>query len=142
MELHWRIYQTLELIPNTVQEPSKGNSAFATWMSQSLQLLVDRFTDGLALKQQIDYLERCWSKSEFEADKPASADVLRVIWSVLIQSLYANYHARYSEPRIHRVTGSEGNFWYAYDPLTGQTTYLESEQDIDRWLEERFHREL
>lgn len=28
--------------------------------------------------------------------------------------------------------------WYAYESTTGQLTYLESEQDIDMWLDQTF----
>lgn len=142
MELHWRIYQVLELIPKAVHEPATSHSALATWARQNWQSLIERFTDTLAPNQQIDHLERCWSKSEFEADRAANTDIFRVVCSVLIQSLSAKYRSLQSEPQIRRVTGSEGNYWYAYDPVTGQTTYLESERDIDRWLEERFQQGL
>jgi hypothetical protein len=38
--------------------------------------------------------------------------------------------------KIQQVTQGRP-WWYAYEPATGEMIYLESEQDIDMWLEEQ-----
>jgi hypothetical protein len=40
---------------------------------------------------------------------------------------------------IHKVSNlGTLSEWYAYNPTLGQTIYLESEQDLQQWLEEQF----
>jgi hypothetical protein len=38
---------------------------------------------------------------------------------------------------IQQVTEQGRPWWYAYEAATGDMTYLESEQDIEMWLEEQ-----
>lgn len=38
---------------------------------------------------------------------------------------------------IRQVTEQGRPWWYVYETATGEMTYLESEQDIDMWLEEQ-----
>lgn len=142
MDLHWQIYRKLELIPSTVHAPSTSTSGFAAWLKQRLQSLVKPLANSLAPQQQVEHLERCWLKSELEIHETRNNDTLTIVWRVLKQSVLDRIHSLQCEPKIQRMQGSQGSFWYAYDPVTEQTTYLESEKDVDRWLEEWFCRNL
>ncbi len=142
MEIRWQNYRNLEMIPNTVRHPGISTSAFATWVQQRLQGFNKSFANHLAPQQQVEHLERCWSKSELEISETNYINIFGVIWSVLKQSVLHRISSQQQEPTIQRLQGTQGSFWYAYDPVTGQTTYLESERELDRWLEEWFCRNL
>jgi hypothetical protein len=43
-----------------------------------------------------------------------------------------------SEPNIWQTMDRHGNlWWHAYDPATGQTSYLSSEEEVLIWLDQR-----
>lgn len=45
------------------------------------------------------------------------------------------------EPIIRYKKSSFGNnYWYAYDPKTGRSAHLASEEEVLIWLEERYYR--
>lgn len=57
------------------------------------------------------------------------------LWS-LWQSL-ATAMTRDCEPQIRQSLDPSGQLWWdAYDPITGKTTYLESEDEVYRWLDQ------
>jgi hypothetical protein len=42
------------------------------------------------------------------------------------------------EPNIWQSMDRHGNlWWHAYDPATGQTSYLSSEEEVLMWLDQR-----
>jgi hypothetical protein len=46
--------------------------------------------------------------------------------------------SRTNEPDIWQTTDRYGNLWWrAYDPVTGQTSYLSSEDEVLMWLDQR-----
>jgi hypothetical protein len=45
-----------------------------------------------------------------------------------------------NEPRISLVQRPSGQQWHVYDPATGYRTYLQSEQEVRIWLEQRYNR--
>lgn len=45
---------------------------------------------------------------------------------------------RTNEPDIWQTMDRHGNlWWHAYDPATGQTSYLSSEEEVLMWLDQR-----
>jgi hypothetical protein len=45
-------------------------------------------------------------------------------------------HSR--EPNIWQTMDRHGNlWWHAYDPTTGQTSYLSSQEEVLMWLDQR-----
>lgn len=45
-----------------------------------------------------------------------------------------------AEPEIRQTLDRTGQTWWkVYDPLTGHTAYLESEAEVQIWLEERLY---
>jgi len=43
-----------------------------------------------------------------------------------------------SLPIDPEILQGEPGWWYVYESTTGQLTYLESERDLDMWLEEAY----
>jgi hypothetical protein len=71
----------------------------------------------------------------FLTQPPTLAARLRHIWRS-ITSWFQSGDS--SLPKIQQVSDAGGTWWYAYDPETGLTTFLESQRDIDMWLEGQF----
>jgi hypothetical protein len=45
------------------------------------------------------------------------------------------------EPQIRQLRDRNGqSVWRSYDPITGQTAYLNSEAEVRSWLEQRYYR--
>ena len=68
---------------------------------------------------------------------------LELAWHSLVDALshlpLVGSRAEDVEPKVQCTITQDGqSLCYAYEPKTGQMTYLESEKDFDRWLEERF----
>lgn len=54
------------------------------------------------------------------------------VWHALVISESSN------EPDIWQTLDRHGNvWWHAYDPMTGQTSYLSSEAEVLMWLDQR-----
>jgi len=52
----------------------------------------------------------------------------------------ANWLSTSDEPRIWTRTDRLGRvWWYARDPVTGNSLAQASEQDVRAWIEERYH---
>lgn len=135
MNIRWQTYRALELIADSVPQPQPDKLAFvAVWRA-----LASRFTQQLDCEHQIEHLERClaldWTKFR-DTSKPS-------IWLTLeafLRQLMVDSNLATSEPEIQQVSAQGGRtWWYACDPRTGQTTYLESEADVQIRLEERHY---
>lgn len=137
MKTKWQIYRELELIADSVPEPQTGNLAFVARLSQIRRSLFCWFIQKLCYEQQFEHLERCLTLNQFD-DGTSEPSIGCTIWSFLSQSVVERSLS--SEPEIRQVSDQGGCiWWYAYDPMTGQTTYLESETDVQVWLEERHY---
>lgn len=135
MNIRWQTYRALELIADSVPQPQTDKLAFvAVWRT-----LTSRFTQQLDREHQIEHLERClalnWANF-MDTSKPS-------IWLTLeafLSQLIVDSNLATSEPEIQQVFDQDGRtWWYACDPRTGQTTYLESEADVQIWIEERHY---
>ncbi len=84
----WQLYKKLELIPDSVVQPTTGFARIIEWFAN--------------------------------------------LWhSVTIPG-------KTSEPAIWQTMDRYGNlWWHAYDPATGQTSYLSSEDEVLMWLDQR-----
>ena len=133
MKTQGKTHQELELLPNSPQLLSEI-AARLHWLWRSL-----RGTTPAKLSQemQVIHLENCWYH-----DRPVVAPSLApLLWQTarefLSRSRLANRNS--SEPMLQRMVEDSGQVWWcASDPTTGQMTFLESEAEVDRWLEERF----
>lgn len=62
---------------------------------------------------------------------------LKKAWHFVIDVL-----TKESEIKIEEKCDRQGNtYWYAYDPATGYSTYLATEQEVLAWIEERYNRQ-
>ncbi len=143
MKTQWQIYQELELLPTTLQAPQAVMSPVAAYLGNRWRSLLDRQTSKLDYEQQVDYLERRLALNGYETTGKASA--FRQLWKLLNQPLnlgrgFGQSVASHPEPEIRQTLDTTGHrWWQVYDPLTGQTTYLESEAEVQIWLEERLY---
>lgn len=139
MKNQWFTYVELEQLSRAVPEPFVSHSMIVNRLSLVWRSFTHRAIDKLTYGEQLEMLERCvtfdWPQREHK--KPSFWNKL---WILMNQPLFAWDLTPCQEPKIRQILDSEGHlWWYAYDPLTGQTTYLESEADVQIWLEERFH---
>lgn len=143
MKTQWQIYQELELLPTALPAPRAVTSPIAAYLGNRWRSLLDRQTSKLDYEQQVDYLERRLALNSYETTGKAS--VFRQLWKLLNQPLNLGWGlgqsiASHPEPEIRQTLDTTGHkWWQVYDPLTGQTTYLESEAEVQIWLEERLY---
>lgn len=68
--------------------------------------------------------------------QPVSQHWLNQVWQFLTDLLIAR-----SELQIIQTVDRNGQiWWYIYDPATGQTAWLESEDEARIWIENRYTR--
>lgn len=114
--------------------------AFVARLSQVWRLLASRFTQKLCYEQQVEHLKRCLALDWFELDGTSKPSIWCTVWAFLSQPVFEWNLSTSSEPKIQQVSDQGGRtWWYAYELMTGQTTYLESEEDVQIWLEERLY---
>lgn len=130
MNIKWQQYRELELIPPSTPEPQSLHLPLTESLERVWRSRVEHRIETLAGKQQADHLERCWALG----DRPKAG-----FWVLLWQGLQPLLRHS-NEPEVQRITDGEGRHWWcAYDPRTGQKTYMESEEEVQVWLEERLY---
>ena len=138
MKTQWQRYKELELLPNRAAEAQAIHSPLVAYLDQRWRSLLDHRAAQLDHEYQVEYLERrlriaCPQISE----KPS---LWRTLWHLLNQPINFGYSFSQSEPEIQQTLDRTGQTWWkVYDPLTGQTAYLESEAEVHVWLEERLY---
>ena len=139
MKNHWQTYRELELIPDSVTNAEPTLAPLQKWLSYHWQAFYNSLTYQDVVDQPIEYLEECYQLDCETAAQPPS--VWAQLWELLtrpIGKLRSPSHP--SEPRIQQIQDREGHTWWqAYDPISGQMTYLSSEQEVQIWLEERLY---
>ncbi len=139
MKTQWQTYQELELIPNSIQAPQVSKMALLSWLDNVWRALLGNQIENYTHEEQVNHLTHCL---ELEyAQTTAHPGFWRRFWNVLNQPLDVRaWSSIESEPQIKKIFDQEGHTWWqAYDPITRQTTYLESEEEVLIWLEERLH---
>ncbi|QZZ20120.1 hypothetical protein J5X98_23035 [Leptothermofonsia sichuanensis E412] len=138
MKNQWSIYQELELIPNSIQAPPE-NPGCLSWLDRYWQMLLKSLTSHFTVEVKVDYLERCFDLDYSQST--AYPHLWQRIWNGLNQPLGGERSLHtHPEPQVRQILDQEGHTWWqAYDPLTGQTTYLDSEEEVLIWLEERLY---
>lgn len=57
------------------------------------------------------------------------------VWRWFVDFIY-----RQPEPEVWERRDRQGNiYWFAYDPATGQSAYLASEQEVMMWIEQIYY---
>ncbi|WAL60756.1 hypothetical protein [Thermocoleostomius sinensis] len=133
VDMQWQRYKQLELIPDSVPIPSAN---LIDQIKYFWHTLINRDQPLLYRVQQIEHLNNCW---QLELG-PSHPQVWQLLDECVNQLLSSWRSLSSSEPEVHQITDQGGRvWWYAYDPLTGQATYLESEEEVQVWLEERLY---
>jgi hypothetical protein len=138
MDNHWQTYRELELIADPAAEPLVSHSIIVKQLSRIWRSLTLKRVSQLSYFQQLEHLERCGAiEPRHQSDR---RKLWRTLWHQLNQPLFSGHSTASHEPKIRQVADQGGRvWWYAHDPLTGQTIYLESEEDVQIWLEERLY---
>lgn len=135
MKNQWETYKELELVGDEVLEPQTTHSVAIAKLSQIWRSLSNRYATKLSDEQQLEHLEKCLTSDKHQSKNSA---IWRTIWAILNQPLFEAKPLSSYEPEIRQILDRSGRvWWYAYDPIIGQTTYLESEEEALIWLEER-----
>lgn len=139
MKNYWKTYKELELISGSRLEPIVSKSIIVKRLSLIWRSMSNRSAQRLSYQQQFEHLEQCFEINE-TAQIVKQSRFWHNIWAILNQPLFEWNPTASREPEIRQVLDRTGQtWWYAHDPLTGQSTYLESEEDVQIWLEERMH---
>jgi hypothetical protein len=139
MKTQWQDYRELELIPDSVPPPDIPQAPIVRWLYDNCQALYNNLTCSLSADQPVDYLEQCFQLDCDRSNQFPSFGEL--IWRFFTYPLGSKRStASHKEPKIRQIQDREGQTWWqAYDPITGQTTYLSSEHEVQIWLEERLY---
>jgi hypothetical protein len=90
----------------------------------------------MKIRLQYDKQTELISASKTDSYQQKLTSHLQQIGQLVINALF-------SEPefKIRKSKDRQGNvWWYAYDPKTGHTGCLASEQEVRMWIEESFYR--
>lgn len=140
MKNQWQIYKKLESIDDAVPPPFISHSPIVNWLGQVRRFRNGQLVERFSYKQQLYHLSRCLNRDCSNPGHTASSRFWRNVWSCLNQPLFQWSFSASFEPEVRRVADQSGRaWWYVYDPRTGQTSYLESEEEVQIWLEERLH---
>ncbi|MBW4473630.1 MAG: hypothetical protein KME45_25125 [Stenomitos rutilans HA7619-LM2] len=138
MKTQWQRYKELELLPEGAAEPQTIYSPLIAYLDQRWRSLLNRRAALLDYEYQVEYLERRLSLPCSQTIEKHS--LLRKLWHWLNQPINFEHSFSPSEPEIQQTLDRTGQTWWkVYDPLTGQTAYLESEAEVHIWLEERLY---
>ena len=78
----WQAYKQLELVPDSVLNPSASAPDFRFGLDRLWRSLISLLADELVdREQQVEYLERCW-KSDI-GDEDSSASRLHQLWTLM-----------------------------------------------------------
>lgn len=135
MENYWQIYQQLEQIPAAVPQQQTTASPIVKQVIKIWRSLLDKDAAQLTQIQQIQRLERCY-ESDLVVRRPSGWQRL---WTVLNQPLLSLRFSQCQEPQVWKTIDSVGRvWWHVFDPNTGRTASLDSEEEVQIWLEERY----
>jgi len=136
MKTQWQQYKELELLPDNVAAPQTIHSPLLAAFDRYWRSQLDQGARKLDYEYQVEYLER--RLTIVCGRSTTKANLWRKCWSLLNKPLRFNpYRSTHPEPEIRRTLDKLGQaWWHVYDPCTGRTAYLESEADVQVWLEE------
>ncbi len=79
----WSVYRKLELIPESVPDPSGkpnyGISAFRLCWRKLLHLMIDELVE----EERVEYLDRCWALDEFGQGEQSPTGSLQRLWMLM-----------------------------------------------------------
>jgi hypothetical protein len=137
MKTQWQRYKELELLPDEAAKPQLIHSPLVTYLDQRWRSLLNQHAGKLDYECQVDYLER---RLKLTCDRDIAGSVWEKLWGVLNQPLGFGQQSAKARPEIRQTLDQTGQTWWkVYDPLTGQTAFLESEAEVRLWLEARLY---
>jgi hypothetical protein len=77
----WQLYQQMESIPESVNDPASQANPLASALNVFWRPLLGLLIDELVEEQRVEYLERCWTLSEF--NEAAPTDSLQRFWVLI-----------------------------------------------------------
>jgi hypothetical protein len=81
-ESQWQAYQRLELIPDSVSQPTLAATTPTWGLGWLWRGLLHLLMDELVVEQQVEYLERCWYHNASE-QKHDSRNTLQRLWVLM-----------------------------------------------------------
>jgi hypothetical protein len=140
MKHQWQTYKLLELLPDHTASPHRSHSIIVLQLSRVWRSLANELNNHLVDEQRVYRLEECWKLDVEDCDRATEPNIWQKAWVFLNQPIFQWNPSTSSEPEIRQVSDQGGHiWWYAYDPMTGQKVYLESESEVQIWLEERLY---
>lgn len=137
MKSQWQFYKELELLPDMI-EPQPIHSPIVASLDRWWRSRLNDRATKLDYEYQVEYLERRLRLTCAQASVKRS--IWGTLWHLLNQPLGFESSFSPAEPEIQQTLDRTGHVWWkVYDPLSGQTAYLESEADVHIWLEERLY---
>lgn len=137
MKAQWKHYKELELLPEDAVEPQAIYSPIVAYLDRCWRSILNHRANKLDYEYQVEYLEQ---RLKLNCDQLlAKRSGFGKLWHFLNQPLSLISFPQ-AEPEIRQTQDQAGQTWWrVYDPLTGQTAYLESEAEVHIWLEERLY---
>jgi hypothetical protein len=137
MKTQWQDYRSLELIPDSVPEPAEIKPTLKTQLKEAWRKLLAPF-DGTLDEEPYEYLERCLELDCSKLYGNQQSGFWQNLQTWFGHSLFDCRISQSPEPEVWQTTDRSGNlWWHVYDPLTGQTADLESEEAVQIWLDDR-----
>lgn len=140
MKSQWQMYKKLELIAEATPVPQTNHSPLVAQLAKWWNSKTNRSVENRSPQQHLQHLEQSLKLECPNSNRVNDSNFWQTLWTLLTQPIFAWNLPTASEPMIRRIADQNGHaWWYVYDPLTGQKTYLESEEEVQIWLEERLY---
>ncbi|MGL4503474.1 MAG: hypothetical protein ACRC78_23865 [Planktothrix sp.] len=138
MKTKWEIYQQLELIPDTVLSPGDEKRISKFYRGKIWRSLVNYCTTNLSDKQRFNHLNTCFKIDLGDPEITKKNYFFKTIWLILNQPIQLSNFSNQSKPYIWKSHNFLGKTqWHIYEPKSGYTYDLDSEEDVLVWLEKR-----
>lgn len=138
MKTQWEIYQKLELIPETVLSPLDERGISGFYKSKIWRSLVIFCVNHLSEQQTFNHIEGCFEIDSSAPNSTKRFHFFKTIWIILNQPIQLSDFSNKSEPYIWKSSNVSGfTQWHIYDPKSGLTHDLDSEEDVLIWLKKR-----
>jgi hypothetical protein len=79
----WQAYRQLELIPDSVPNPAEQTHYLAAGLNPFWRKLLALLIDELVEEQRVEYLDRCWSLTEYDLKEQAASSTLQRLWFLI-----------------------------------------------------------
>jgi hypothetical protein len=140
MKTWWQLYKELELIPDAVPEPQTNFLFLTAPLKRLWRSLLNSLSKKPVDENPIELLERCLMLEMAEPRPAGISEPWHQLRSFLNGVWFEDTSPGWQEPKIWQSLGRDGNlWWHVYDPQTGRTADLESEEEVRIWLEGRLH---